>query len=133
MSAYGASSPWVEHRRRRLIHEDPLHAGEMLSHPPNDGLEMETGPAGPIAERRAIERHALARVYLSLSVKWQMIAELGNDDVGDQRFCRQTARYDALWRMGLNDLLGAASAGVFRTDRHQLSMAPTNPATWAPT
>ncbi len=80
---------------------------------------MEAGPASPVSQCRAIQLDALTSVDLGLPVERQMIAELGDDDLGDQRLGRQAARHHMLGRMRLHDRARAAAASVFRAARDQ--------------
>lgn len=48
-----------------------------------------------------------------------MVAELGDDHLGDRSFRRQAARHDTLRRKRLHDGARAATADVFRAARHQ--------------
>ena len=50
-----------------------------------DRLKMKAGAARPGAERRAIQDDALAGVDFGLPIEGQMISELRDDDLGDQR------------------------------------------------
>lgn len=45
---------------------------------------MESGTTDPVAERAAIEVEPLPLEDLGLLVKWQLVAELGDDDPGDE-------------------------------------------------
>ena len=49
-----------------------------------DRLKMKAGAARPGAERRAIQ-DALAGIDFGLPIEGQMISELRDDDLGDQR------------------------------------------------
>ena len=61
----------------------------------------------------------LAGVDLGLAVEWQVVTELGDDDLGDQGLGRQTARHDVLRCMGLHDSTGTAATGVSGAAGHQ--------------
>ena len=91
----------------------------MPAHVVGDGLEMEAGAAGPVAQRRPIEPDPLSRVDLGLPVKRRVIAELGDDHLRNRRLGRQPARHDMLRRMRLHDRARAAAAGVFRATRDE--------------
>ena len=67
----------------------------------------------------AVEPDALAGVDPGLAVERQMVAELRDDDLGDQRLGRQPARHDMLGRMRLHHRPRAAAAGILRAARHQ--------------
>jgi len=109
----------IEHRRGGLVHEQAIRLGQMPAHVVGDGLEMEAGPASPVAQCRPIQLDALAGVDFGLPVERQMIAELGDDDLGDQRLGRQAARHDMLGGVGLHDRARAAAASVFGAARDQ--------------
>jgi transposase len=72
----------------RAVHEQPLCAGEMGAHPLDDGLEVEAGAADPVAQGGAVDVDALAAEDLGLPVQGQVIGELANDDMGDERLGR---------------------------------------------
>jgi hypothetical protein len=91
----------------------------MGAHPFDDRLEMEACPARPVAQRGAVEVEALPPVDLGLAVERQMVAELGDDDVGDQRLGGQAARHEALRGVDLRDRTPAAAAGVPRPPCHE--------------
>ena len=112
-------APGVEHRRSRLVHEQAIRPGEMIAHVPGDRLQVEAGPAGPVAQGGAVEPDAVAGVDPGLAVERQMVAELRDDDLGDQRLGRQPARHDMLGRVRLHHRPRAAAAGVPRAARHQ--------------
>ena len=86
----------------------------MLAHMRRDRLKMEAGAAGPVAEGRPIEPDPLPGIDVRLPIERQMVAEFGDDDLGDQRLGRQAAGHDVLGRMRLRDRRRAAPAGVFR-------------------
>jgi hypothetical protein len=109
----------IEHRGPGLVHEQPVRAAEMGAHSLDDGFEVEARPARPIAQRGAVEIKALPTVDLGLAVERQVVAELGNDDVGDQRLGGQAARHEAFRGVSLRDRTPAAAAGVSRPTRHQ--------------
>lgn len=56
----------IEHRRGGLVQEQALGRSQKPAHVVGDGLEMEAGPASPIAQCRAIQLDALAGVDLGL-------------------------------------------------------------------
>ena len=113
------AAPGIEHRRRGFVHEQTIRRSQMPAHVTGDGLEMEAGPAGPIAQCRPIQLDALASIDLGLPVERQMVAELGDDHLRDQRLGRQAARHHMLGRMGLHHRARAATASVFRAARDQ--------------
>lgn len=59
-----------------------IRHGQMPAHALGDGLEVEAGPAGPVAQCRAIEPDALTGIDFSLPIERQVIAERGDDDLG---------------------------------------------------
>src|SRR3546814_13119467 len=63
---------------------------------------------------------SLPGIDVGLAVKGQMVAELRDDDLGDQRLRRQPAGHDVFGRMRLRERARAAAAGVFRApgDQH---------------
>ena len=112
--------PGIEHRRGGFVHEQAIGLGEMQAHVVGDRLQMEAGPAGPVAKRRPIKPDALPGVDVRLPVERQMVAEFGDDDLGDQAFRRQAAGHHMFRRVCLHDRTRATPAGVFRPpgDKH---------------
>lgn len=82
------TTPGIEHRRRGFVHEQTIGRCQMAAHVVGNGLEMEAGAAGPIAQGRPIKPDPLARIDLGLTVKRRMVAELGDDHVRNRRFGR---------------------------------------------
>ena len=115
-----SSSPGIEHRGGGFVHKQAVGLGQMLSHVVGDRLKMEAGPAGPVAEGGPVELDPLPGVDAGLSVEGHVVAELRDDDLGDQRLGRQAAGHDMFGRMRLHDRARTAPAGVFRTpgDEH---------------
>lgn len=84
-----------------------------------DGLKMEAGAAGPVAQCRPIEPDPLARIDLGLTVKRRMVAKLGDDHVRNGGFGRQPAGHDVLRCVRLHDRARTAATDVFRATRDQ--------------
>jgi hypothetical protein len=59
---------------------------------------VEADTTGPVAQCRPIELDALASIDIGLPVERQMITELGDDDLRDQRPGRQPAGHHMLGR-----------------------------------
>jgi len=93
----GSSAPGIEHRRGGLIHEEAVRCGQVGAQMPGDRLKMKAGPARPVAQGGLAEHDAL---QFGLRVKGQMVAELRDDDLGDQRLARQPTRHHVFGRMG---------------------------------
>src|ERR1700733_6179364 len=72
--------------------------------------EQIAGAADPAGQRRAGDIHALAGVNLRLPVQWQVIAELGNDDVGQKCWSGKTAFNRPRWRRRFDDAVAALAA-----------------------
>ena len=85
-----------------------------------DGTQLPRGVADPVGERGAVEAHALAGEDLRLAMQWQMIGELGDQDMGHRGLGRQAARDQAGGGRRLHHPLGAGPAGVARAagDQH---------------
>src|SRR5690606_23065270 len=83
-----APAAGVEHRGAGLVHEDAVRRREVLAHPLGDRLEMEAGAARPVAEGGPVQRDSLAAVDVGLPVKRRVVAELRDNDLGDQRLRR---------------------------------------------
>ena len=58
----------------------------------DDRPEVEAGLADPVAQGGPVERDPLPPVDLGLAVERQVVSELGDDDLGDQRLGGQAAR-----------------------------------------
>ena len=80
---------------------------------------MEGGPSHPIGERRAIQPDALPGVDLCLAIQRQVVGELGDENLGDGRFRRQSAFDHPRGRRRLHDDILAGPAGIARTACHQ--------------
>jgi hypothetical protein len=83
VAAPGAPSSGIEHRRTRLVDEDPVGAAQRLAHVPDDRLEMEAGAPDPVAERAPVKLDALPAVDAGLAVKRQVVADLRDDHLRD--------------------------------------------------
>ena len=71
-----------------------MAAGAGRGHAHDDGHEVETGAADPVAERAAIEMDALPLEGLGLAIERKVIAEFRDDDPGDEEFRGQPAGHD---------------------------------------
>lgn len=91
----------------------------MGPHVVDDRHQVEAGAADPVAERAAIDLDPLPPEDPGLAIEWQMVAELRDDDPGDEQFRGQPAGHNMLGRMRLRDGLRAAATGVFGPSRHQ--------------
>ena len=72
-------APRIEHRQRRLVHEQARGARQMGVHPLDDGLQVEAGAADPVPEGRAIKVHALAPEDLALAVERRVVGGFRDD------------------------------------------------------
>jgi hypothetical protein len=111
--------PGSKHRRPGLVDEDAVRTAQMAAHVVDDRHQVEAGATDPVAERPAVERDPLPPEDLGLAVERQVVAELRDDNPGDEELRGQPAGHDMLGRMRLRDGLRAAPAGVFRAARHQ--------------
>lgn len=98
-----SSSPGIEHRRGGLVHEDAVGRGKVLAHVVGDRLEVEARSTHPVAESSPVKLDALPGIDLGLPIKGQVIAELRDNDLGDQPFRWQPSRHDMFGRMRLHD------------------------------
>ena len=98
----GSSSPGIEHRSGGLVHEQARCLGQMSAHVVGDRLEIEAAPARPVAQGGPVECDPLPGIDVGLPVERHMIAKLRDDDLGDQRLGRQSARHHMFGRMGLH-------------------------------
>ena len=102
-----------------LVDEDAIRPAQMGPHVVDDRHQVEAGAADPVAERAAIDLDPLPPEDPGLAIEWQMVAELRDDDPGDEQFRGQPAGHNILGRMRLRDGLRAAATGVFGPSRHQ--------------
>jgi hypothetical protein len=109
----------IQHRRPGLVDEDAIGAAQMGPHVAGDRLQVEAGAADPVAERAAIQIDPLSPEDLRLSIKGQMVAELRDDDPGDEGLRGQPTGDDVLGGVRLRHGLRAAAAGVSGPARHQ--------------
>jgi len=82
------TTPGIEHRRRGFIHEQVIRRCQMAAHAVGNGLQMEAGATGPVAQCRPIKSNPLARIDLGLTVKRRMVAKLGDHHLRNRRFGR---------------------------------------------
>ncbi len=109
----------VQHRCPGFIDKDAVRAAQMGFHVIDDRHQVETGAADPVAERAPVQIDPLPLEDLGLAVEWQVVAELGDDDPGDEQFGGQSAGHDMLGGMRLNHNLRAAAAGILGPPRDQ--------------
>lgn len=119
VTALGGLADRIEHRRAGLIHKDAVRAAQMGPHVVDHRHQVETGAADPVAEGAAIEVDPLPLEDFGLAIKRKVVAELRDDDPGDEEFGGQSAGHDMLGRMRLRHSLRTTAAGVFRAPRHQ--------------
>ena len=91
VTAFGGLSARAQHRRAGSIDKDAVRAALMGPHKVDNGDEMETGLTNSVPEGAAIGIDPLSLEDFGLTVEWQMVAELGGDDRGDELFRRQSA------------------------------------------
>lgn len=81
----GAAAAGIEHRDWGVIGEQRLRGEDMLGEPCLQRLQLPAGAADPVRQGRAVELDAVAGEDLALSVKWEMIAVFGDQDMREQR------------------------------------------------
>lgn len=86
----GPAPARIEHRRRRLVGEQPGRALQHRQHPLVHGAQQEGRAPDPVGQRRAIEHDTLAGIDLGLTIQGQMI-RFGDQHLGDGRLCRDSA------------------------------------------
>ena len=114
----GPPAAGIEHRQAGVVGKDLRRRQHRGDHQVVERRQPPARGANPIAQRRAIQRDALARQHLRLPIQRQGIAEFADDDMHDQRFGRHAAIDRPCRRLGDNNRLLAASAGVTRPARH---------------
>lgn len=90
----------------------------MLCQPIHHRTEVERRRAHPIGQRAAVEIDAGTGEDLALTIQWQMIRELADEDMRNRSFGRQTALDQMGWGWSLGDTFGTGTAGIFRPDRY---------------
>lgn len=100
-AALGSLSARVQHRGTGFVDEDAIGTAQMGPHVVDDRHQVEAGAADPVAERAAVEVDPLPLEDPGLTVEAQVVAELRDDDPGDEQLRGQPARDDMLGRMGL--------------------------------
>jgi len=60
IAGLGAPRPGIEHRCRRLVHEQLARLLEQFGHARHDRRQMARRPSDPIGQDRAVEDHAAA-------------------------------------------------------------------------
>jgi hypothetical protein len=122
-----------EPRLRRLSLREQRHDGVVAVKPPGGhdmGLDQgvqrrERGGAGPhlVRERRQAELHALARVALGLAVERLMLAELLEQDHGEEARARPAPRRRVEGRRRLGDPLAVATGELLADGLDDLPLA----------
>ena len=80
----GAAAAGIEHRDRRIVGEQFLRSEDALGELGLKRLEPPAGTTDPVRERRTVQLDALPAEDLTLPIKRQVIAILGNKDVGEE-------------------------------------------------
>ncbi len=116
ISGLRLAAPWIQHRRRGLVHEQLGRHLQMLGQPLDHGGEVERGSADPVGQRAAMDIDARPGKDLALTMQGQMVRVLGNQNMRNGAFRRQTA-FDEMRRCRhLRDAVGTGAAGVFGAD-----------------
>ena len=84
-----------------------------------NGPQVPGGPADPIGKRRAVEIDPLPLVDLRLAVQWQVIGILGDQNLGDGCFGRNTAFDQPGGSRSLNHDILAGPTGILRAAHDQ--------------
>ena len=112
---FGSSEPRRKHRDCRVVAMDLLGGEDMVADPIDDRLQQPDRLADPVAQGRAVEVEAVARVNLALSIQGQMIGIFRHQQMRQHAGGGAPARC----RQGRCRRLGdrvAAPAGIFRPD-----------------
>jgi hypothetical protein len=84
-----------------------------------DRLQVESRPADPVGQRRAVERDPLAGIDLRLPIQWKMIGIFGDQNLRHRGLRRQAA-FDQPGGCGhLDHHVLAGPAGIFGPAHHQ--------------
>lgn len=92
------------------------------THPVDDRHQRRNASAHRVCHRGAADLDALPYEDLRLTIKRKVIAELVDEDIGDQGFGRQAAGHNVRRGRGLGHSIAAAAAGIARPDRHHHAM-----------
>ncbi len=84
-----------------------------------NGPQVPGGSAAPIGKRRAVEIDPLPLADLRLAVQWQLIGILGDQNLGDGCFGRNTAFDQPGGSRSLNHDILAGPTGILRAAHDQ--------------
>jgi hypothetical protein len=87
----GLAPARVQHRQRGVVGEDLARGQDRPQHQVIERPQPPAGAAHPGAQRRAVQRDALARQHLRLPIQRQGVAELADHHLDDQGLGRQAA------------------------------------------
>ncbi len=102
-SRLGPAAPRIEHRQGRVVGEQLVGRQHRAEHQVVQRRQPPAGPAHPIAERRAVQGHALPRQHLRLPIQRQGVAELADHHMRQQRLGGHAAIDGSLRRRGDDD------------------------------
>ena len=119
-SCLGPAATGIEHRQRRVVGEQLGGRQHRADHQVVERRQPPAGPPDPVAQRRAIQRHALPRQHLRLAIQRQRVAELAHHHMRHQRFGGHAAIDRPLRRRGDHHgpLAGAAGVAGAARDAH---------------
>ena len=114
----GLAPAGIEHRQRRLIGEHLVRRQHRAEHQLIERRQPPARASHPGAERRTVQRDALALEHLCLAVERKRITELADHHVRDQRFRRHAAIDRPLRRGCLHHSALAGAASIARPAHH---------------
>lgn len=109
----------IEHGRPGFVGEQLGRALQLRQHPFMHGPQQEGGAPDPVGQRRAIERDALARIDLGLTIQRQMIGIFRDQHLGDRRLGRDPVLDQPSRGRSLHHDVLAGPAGIFRPAQHE--------------
>jgi hypothetical protein len=108
-TCFGFSRTRSQYREGRIVGVQLFGRHHMPAHRFNQWLQQRTRSADPLRQSRALQFHALAGGDLRLTIQRQMIAELGDQHVSQQRRSGHRALQRTTRRGCLHDALAAAA------------------------
>ncbi len=87
----GAATAGIEYRHRRVVGMDLGRGKDVGGQPLAQRLQQPSHPSDPVGERRAVKFDAGSGVDQGLPIQRQMIAELGDQHLGQQPWSRPAA------------------------------------------
>ena len=118
VSGLRPAAPGIHNRGRGLVHVEPRAAGlQKRRHALDHRGDQRPGPAHPVGQHGAVDRHAVPGHDHGLTVQRHVLGMLGHRDLGEQRFGRPAALEQMRGGFRLKDAGPPLRAGVSGADR----------------